>query len=115
MIVANVKEVEEVVIESAEAKGILKKVLVSPLHGWEGYVMRSFELKEGGYTPRHTHPWPHINYITRGQGMLFLEGREYSLEEGSFAYVPGGKEHQFRQQGEEPFQLLCIVPEEGDQ
>jgi hypothetical protein len=42
MIVGNVQEVKGVIIESAEAKGILKKVLISPSHGWEGYVMRSF-------------------------------------------------------------------------
>lgn len=114
MIVANVKEVEGITIDNPEAKGILKKVLVSPHNGWEGYVMRSFELKGGGYTPRHTHPWPHINYITGGRGVLFLEGREYPLEKGSFAYVPGGKEHQFSNKAEETFSLLCIVPEEGD-
>jgi quercetin dioxygenase-like cupin family protein len=115
MIVAHAKDVEGTVIESAEAKGVMKKVLVSSLQGWEGYVMRSFEVKGGGYTPRHTHPWPHINYITEGKGILFLDGKEYSLKEGSFAYVPGGSEHQFCNREEESFHLLCIVPEEGDQ
>jgi len=114
MVISHVKEVKGVKIEGLAAKGIQKKVLVSPAQGWQGYVMRSFELDKGGYTPRHTHPWPHINYITGGRGKLFLDGMEYALEEGSFAYIPSGKEHQFSQEGEETFSLLCIVPEEGE-
>lgn len=99
---------------SPELKNVLKKVLVSPKEGWEGYVMRIFELGEGGHSPKHTHEWPHINYITHGKGILHLDGTDYEVEEGSFAYVPGGKIHQFSNPGIETFAFICIVPEEGD-
>ncbi len=114
MIVSNIKDLAGVEIQGPEVKNALKKVLVSPDQGWEGYVMRLFELGASGYTPRHSHPWPHINYIVQGRGTLHLDGQDYELEAGSFAYVPGGKLHQFTNLSEEKFVFICIVPEEGD-
>lgn len=114
MIVGHINDLTGIPMQGPEVKGALKKVLVSPNEGWEGWTMRLFTLDADGFTPRHTHPWPHINYITGGQGLLYLDGREYEVAEGSFAYVPGGKLHQFRNNGQESFSFICIVPEEGD-
>ncbi|WP_427339358.1 cupin domain-containing protein [Caloranaerobacter sp. DY30410] len=115
MIVSHVKNVEGIKIENPQVKDATMKVLISPKEGWEGHVMRVFELGKGGYTPRHSHDWPHINYIIRGKGMLHLDGKDYELEPGSFAYVPAGKIHQFKNIGEEEFAFICIVPEKGHQ
>lgn len=114
MIVSHVQDIVGNRPTSSELNNVLKKVLISPKEGWEGYVMRLFELGEEGYSPKHTHDWPHINFITGGNGILHLDGTDYELKEGSFAYVPGGKIHQFRNGGTEPFTFICIVPEEGD-
>jgi quercetin dioxygenase-like cupin family protein len=114
MIVAHEREVLATQLNHPEIKNAVKKVLISPKEGWEGYVMRTFELGKGGHTPKHSHAWPHINYITQGKGILHLDGKDYDLEAGSFAYIPNDKIHQFRNNGSEPFVLICIVPEEGD-
>lgn len=114
MIVSHEKKVKGVEVINLEVKNILKKVLISPAEGWEGNVMRLFELEEGGHTPRHKHPWPHINYVVKGEGVLFLDGENYDLTEGSFAFVPGGKVHQFANNEKSTFKIICIVPEEGD-
>jgi quercetin dioxygenase-like cupin family protein len=91
MIVSHLRDVKGVNVEGTQVRNAVKKVLISPAEGWEGYVMRSFELGEGGYTPRHSHSWPHINYIIKGWGTLHVDGQDYSIEEGSFAYVPADK------------------------
>ncbi|RKD33934.1 cupin domain-containing protein [Thermohalobacter berrensis] len=114
MIVSHEKDLEGKRIEGEGIKKAIKKVLISPEEGWEGHVMRVFELEEGGHTPKHTHPWPHINYIVRGKGILHLDGKDYEVEEGSFAYVPSNKIHQFSNRGKDNFAFICIVPEEGD-
>ncbi len=114
MFVGNIHNLEGKKVTAPESKNAFKKHLIGPQEGWEGWVMRFFTLKEGGNTPRHAHPWPHINYIVAGSGVLFLEGREYPLTEGSVAYVPAGLEHQFISRGKEDFSFICIVPEEGD-
>nr|WP_243236935.1 cupin domain-containing protein [Heliobacterium chlorum] len=91
-----------------------KQSLVGPEQGWDGWVMRQFTLGQDGQTPKHSHPWPHINYILSGKGTLFLDGKEQAVESGSVAYIPGDEEHQFRNVGDEDFVFICIVPEEGD-
>ena len=115
MIVAHERDVQRLRLEGDSLKNVHKKVLVSPQEGWEGNVMRVFELDVDGYSPRHSHSWPHINYILKGKGTLHLDGIDHEVREGSYAYVPGNKVHQFSNRGNEPFSFICIVPVEGDQ
>lgn len=113
MIVANEKDVHAMVMESPEVKKAAMKALISPQEGWEGYVMRVIELGKGGYSPRHTHDWPHINYILEGSGSLHINGKDTPVEAGSYAYVPAGSLHQYKNEGRGMFRFICIVPEEG--
>ncbi len=113
MIVGHKDNVEKVKVNNPEAKGAGMKAVISPKEGWEGYVMRIFEVEAGGYTPKHVHPWPHINYVIGGNGILYLDGKEHDIEAGSYAYVPSNIEHQFRNPGKEKIEFICIVPEEG--
>lgn len=115
MIVGNERDLQGLKLEGDSLKNVTKKVLISPLEGWEGHVMRVFDINVDGYTPKHSHTWPHINYILKGKGILHLDGIDHELEEGSYAYVPGDKVHQFLNRGNEPFSIICIVPEEGEQ
>ncbi|MGE5398443.1 MAG: cupin domain-containing protein [Chitinophagales bacterium] len=115
MYVGHISEIPGLEINVPDvALNVVKQALVGPKEGWQGWVMRLFTIAEGGYTPRHTHPWPHINYIVRGKGTLFLDGQNYEVEPGSVAYVPGDAEHQFKNNSGEDFSFICIVPEEGD-
>ncbi|NLW07455.1 MAG: cupin domain-containing protein [Clostridia bacterium] len=114
MIVSHIDKLTGTPVKGPEIKGTSKKVLVSPKEGWEGWCMRLFTIEVGGATSKHTHPWPHINYITSGRGILHLDGQEHQVSAGSFAYIPEGKPHQFRNDAEEEFSFICIVPQEGD-
>lgn len=113
MFVSSVKEIKNVELKAPGVANAFKRTLIGPKEGWEGWVMRLFTLKDG-HSPRHSHPWPHINYVAGGRGTLFVDGSEYELEEGSVAFVPPGAEHQFRSSGGEDLVFICIVPEEGD-
>lgn len=115
MIVAHERDVQSLKLEGDSLKNVVKKVLISPKEGWDGHVMRIFDLEAEGYTPRHSHSWPHINYILKGKGTLHLDGIDHEIEEGSYAYVPGNIIHQFTNRGNELFSMICIVPEEGEQ
>ena len=115
MLVGNMKNIEAKVIESPLVKDTSMKVLVSPKEGWEGHVMRVLEVKEYGFTPKHKHPWPHINYIIQGEGELMINGEFHQITSGSYAYVPAGALHQFKNVGKGLFKFICIVPEEGHQ
>ena len=93
---------------------VAKRVLVSPENGWDGWVMRLFDVGPGGHTPRHSHDWPHINFVASGTGVLFLDGAQHQLGPGSYAFVPGGREHQFSAADDASLSFVCIVPSEGD-
>lgn len=114
MYVNNLKNIKVTKLDGPELANVTKQILVGPAEGWEGWVMRQFNLAQGGYTPRHKHPWPHINYIVSGTGTLYLDGKDHHLEPGSVAYVPGGAEHQFKNMAQQDFNFICIVPKEGE-
>ena len=115
MIVSHEKERIAAAINSPEVNNAAMKVLIGEKEGWSDHVMRIIELAPEGHSPRHAHPWPHINYMVAGKGVLFMEGREHPVETGSFAYVPADTDHQFRNNGDETFRFICIVPKEGHQ
>lgn len=113
MIINNIENLLAKEVSHPSAKNASMKVLVSPLEGWQGWVMRLLIVGKDGYTPKHSHPWPHINFMVSGEGELMVEGEVTKVSAGSYAYVPANKLHQFKNIGEQEFQFICIVPEEG--
>lgn len=112
-VVGDKGDVSATAMAGAGIEGVVKRVLVSPEQGWEGWVMRLFDVEPGGHTPRHTHDWPHINFVADGAGELHMDGEDLEIEKGSAAFVPAGVVHQYTNTGAEPLALLCIVPERG--
>ncbi|MCG8483541.1 MAG: cupin domain-containing protein [Clostridia bacterium] len=113
MVVSHKSKLQSNVFQGAEVRNAAMKVLVSPQEGWEGHVMRMIELGKDGFSPRHTHDWPHINYVVKGKGKVHIDGVDYRIEEGSYAYVPSNALHQFINTGDDALEFICIVPEEG--
>ncbi|MBI9104084.1 MAG: cupin domain-containing protein [Spirochaetales bacterium] len=114
MFVSHVDKIEKKRLEGPTLKNVEKQVLIGPEQGWEGWVMRKFTLGKEGYTPRHSHSWPHIVLVVEGEGSLYMDGKDYPLTAGSTSYVTGGLEHSLKNTGSETFAFICIVPEEGD-
>jgi len=111
--VGNMNQMIGNAILSPEAKNAAMKVLVSPTEGWDSHVMRVIEIEMGGHTPKHQHPWPHINYVLEGEGTLLLNGEIHQVTSGAYAYIPAGALHQFKNVGSQIFKFICIVPKEG--
>lgn len=98
-----------------DAKLAAMKVLVGPSEGWSDYVMRVVELEKDGHSPRHAHPWPHINYVIEGEGLIHIDGQDYPVKAGSYAFVENDKIHQYINKGPGMMKFICIVPKEGHQ
>jgi len=114
MIVSHKDSIEGILYNSNGISNALKKTLISKNEGWKDYVMRLFEIGEGGYSPKHVHPWPHIIYVVGGKGVIEMEGKNHDIKMGSYAYIPNDAEHQFRNTSSEKLSFICIVPPEGD-
>ena len=91
-------------------KGVEARVLIGKQDGAKNFCMRLFVLDKGGFTPRHSHPWEHEIFVHQGQGQAFREGTWVDMESGSFVFVPGNQEHQFRNAGDSPLVLVCVIP-----
>ncbi len=114
MFVSCIDKIEAKPMEGEGVKNVLKRILVGPNEGWQSHVMRLFTIGKDGNTPRHKHPWPHINYVVSGKGILYLNGKEYEVEKNCVAYVPANAEHQYINTSDEDFVVICIVPKEGE-
>jgi quercetin dioxygenase-like cupin family protein len=113
MIIADEKNLPAIAFQSPEVKDAAMKVLITADEGWADHVMRIVELAPGGYTPHHAHDWPHINYMLEGEGVLKIDDQDNAVTAGSYAYVPAGQVHQFKNTGAGTFRFICIVPTEG--
>lgn len=111
--VGHIKNLENIQLNGDAVKDASIQVLVSPKDGWEGHVLRVLHVEEGGFTPKHSHPWYHVNYVLEGEGELLIGDTINKLTAGSYAYVPGDTLHQFRNVGKQTFSFICIVIEEG--
>lgn len=114
MVIGHIETCKASPVHSEGATGMSKQVPISQGEGWGDYVLRVFTLEPGGCSPRHRHPWPHINWIVSGTGLIDLGGIEHGVRSGSYAYIPGGVFHRFTNTGIEPFVFICIVPREGN-
>jgi len=84
--------------------------LISKEDGAENFAMRLFEIKPGGFTPLHKHPHEHEVFIVDGEGVFVCEGKEHHFSKDYVIFVPGDKEHQFKNRGDNVLKFLCLIP-----
>lgn len=92
------------------AKDVAIRWLISTEDGAKNFAMRMFELQPGGYTPLHVHPHEHEVFVIEGQGVLVYEGQEHSFTSEYVIFVPGNKEHRFKNTGDSVLRILCLIP-----
>jgi quercetin dioxygenase-like cupin family protein len=95
------------------AKGVYKQIPISKENGTPTFSFRVFTIEPGGYTPRHRHPFEHLNYVIEGNGAVVAEEREHELKKGDFVLVLPGETHQYKNtSANKPLTLICAVPKE---
>jgi quercetin dioxygenase-like cupin family protein len=114
MKIVSLGDVEQVKVVMQGASGACKQVPIAGTDGSPLMALRVFTIEPGGYTPRHRHPYEHINYIISGGGFLLdEEGRQRPLATGDFALVLPDELHQYRNAADdEPLVMICLVPRE---
>jgi len=92
------------------AKDVEIRWLISKADGAENFAMRMFEIKPGGFTPLHTHPHEHEVFVVEGQGTFVCEGQQHEFGAEYVIFVPGGREHRFKNTGDSLLRMLCLIP-----
>jgi quercetin dioxygenase-like cupin family protein len=106
----NIDEIPEEGINRSYKPGVSIRYLILEEFGAPNFEMRYFELEKGMVTSMDLHEFEHEVFVLRGRGRLFVEGREYGLKPKDAVLIEGNEQHQLRQEGDEPFGFLCIVP-----
>lgn len=111
MKIISLDQVQKDKVHMEGAEGAWKQVPLSRDDGAPVYSYRVFTVEPNGFTPYHQHPYEHMNYIIEGEGALVNEkGEETSLKAGDFALVNPYEKHQYRNNGDKPFKMICGVP-----
>jgi len=115
MKIVALEDVPKITVDAPDIKGAVKQVPVGIADGSPTMSLRVFTVDPGGYTPYHSHPWEHINYILAGTGVMVDEaGAEHPIVAGNYAFVSPDEKHQFRNTGTEALQFICLVPKERE-
>ena len=102
--------VKKCAVEIEGAEGVEIRWLISKDDGAENFAMRMFEIQPGGHTPLHTHPHEHEVFAIEGKGIFVYEGKEHEFGAEYVVFVPGGKEHCFKNTGDSVLRMLCLIP-----
>src|SRR5688572_2708668 len=93
--------------------GTTRQVLVRPDEA-PNFAMRKFTMEPGGGMPKHTNTVEHEQYVLRGRARIGLGDEVVEVKEGDVLYIPAGTPHWYEALGDEPFEFLCMVPNQED-
>ena len=104
-------EIPKSVIESG--KKTFRQVLISGNEA-PNFALRKFTIEPGGSMPLHTNTVEHEQYVLSGSAEISIGGEIINAEKDDVIFIPKGIEHYYKNNGAEPFEFLCIVPNGDD-
>jgi len=106
----NYKEEQAQVYPSDLAKGAVGRVVIGKADGQTSFCMRIFEISPDGFSAMHSHDYEHQVFIHAGQGQVW-NGEEWrDIGPGSVIFIPGGEEHQVRNNSSDTLVFACVIP-----
>jgi quercetin dioxygenase-like cupin family protein len=110
-----VKHAEDVEKKNVAAgKDTTIQVLISAQEG-PNFALRKFSMQPGGGMPRHTNMVEHEQYVLRGRALIGIDDETYEVHSGDAVFISAGAVHFYENIGEEPFEFLCVVPNQPDE
>ena len=110
----SVKRADALPAEAVKAgTGTTRQVLIGPDEG-PNFALRRFIMQPGGGMPRHTNTVEHEQYVLRGRASITLGDQRHHVRAGDVVFIPAGVPHSYQAEGEEPFEFLCVVPNQPD-
>jgi quercetin dioxygenase-like cupin family protein len=110
MKIIHYKDAKTATYSGEAAKGITGRVVIGKADGAKDLCMRVFELEPGTYTGKHAHAWEHEVFVHAGQGSILRDGKWAPFGAENAIFIPGGEEHQLRNDGNEVLVFVCLIP-----
>ena len=111
MSVKHAHEVEAKVVEAGTGTTI--QVLIAPDEA-PHFAMRRFAIQPGCGMPNHTNLVEHEQYVLNGQARIGIGDEVFEVKKGDVVFIPAQIPHWYQNDGEEPFEFLCMVPNKPD-
>lgn len=93
--------------------GTVRQILIGPEEG-PNFAMRRFIMEPGGDMPPHTNTVEHEQYVLRGRARIGIGDEVIEVSADDVVFIPAGVPHWYQTEGDEPFEFLCMVPNEPD-
>ncbi len=96
-------------------KDVTGRVVIGKEDKASNFCMRVFTIAPAGFTPKHAHDWEHEIFVHSGEGSVFKNGKWCEVSAGSVIFIPGNEEHQLKNEGDEDFTFVCLIPSGVDE
>jgi len=107
MYVTKVEKVREYEVAEEGAYKVKVKYLLHAGIGAERLQLRLFTIDVGGHTPLEKHAHEHEVFVLRGRALVRGGDKEVAANSRDVIFIPSYEEHQFKNIGDEPVELLC--------
>ena len=97
----------------AAGKKTTIQVLIPPDRA-PNFAMRCFTIEPGGGMPNHTNAVEHEQYVLSGAAEVGIGDVVHQVKKGDVVFIPAYMPHWYQTVGDEPFQFLCLVPNQPD-
>ncbi len=90
-----------------------RQVLISAEEG-PHFAMRRFVIDAGGFMPLHTNSVEHEQFCLGGEAEVIIGAETVIVKKNDVVYIPANVPHSYTTLSEEPFEFLCLVPNQED-
>lgn len=111
----SVKHSSEIDTENVAAGNKTSRQILISSDEAPNFAMRKFILQSGGSMPNHTNTVEHEQYVLNGQAEISVGGEIYQVKKDDVVFIPAGIPHWYKVIGNEPFEFLCLVPNQPDE
>ncbi len=91
-----------------------RQILIGPDEG-PNFALRKFSMEPGGGMPLHTNTVEHEQYVLRGRARVVIGEEVLEVKKDDAVFIPAGVPHSYDALGSEPFEFLCVVPNQPDE
>jgi quercetin dioxygenase-like cupin family protein len=110
----SVKHIYDLPLEAISAgEKTSKQVLISSEEGAH-FAMRRFVIEPGGFMPLHSNSVEHEQFCIGGEADVIIGDERVTVKKNDVVYIPANVPHSYKTISKEPFEFLCLVPNQED-